>query len=268
MKLLKDIARLLVLTSISLSLIPLTTAKAADAIQVQNSTAITYSANDTSADTTGDSTSTTSASKVADSKTSEVNVTVLSGYLTLEAVPDFNFGTMMQGTTAKLKNNTADVTGFDNATHPNSVGIDGNDTGLLEIIDSRNFSSTMPGFSLTATMGQLTTADGASSLPAILKLGSIPLLNSDNENISSSATDLKTNSTTIKSVNGSDAATTGTVIDLSKGSYNAGMVKANFNTPDSASLTIPGTSDNSKKSAKNMNSVITWTLSAKPNATN
>lgn len=247
MKLLKNIVRLSFLISLSLSITPLTTAKAADAIQVQTE------------DTTDTGTTTTDAGTPA---YSDVSVTVLSGILTLEAVPDFNFGTMMQGTTAKLKSNTANVDGFSNAVD------DGNSTGLLEIIDSRNFSSTMAGFTLSASIGQLESSDGSETLPAILKLSSLPLLNSDNQNISNSSADLKTQAITTKSVDGDTPATSDTLINLEKGSYNAGMIKANFNTPDSASLTIPGTSNTTTKSAKNMNAVVTWTLTAKPTVTN
>lgn len=248
MKFLKNIIRLLALTSLSLSLTPLTTTKAAeaDAISVDKSDSVVTSlaAND---------------STIADSKTSTVTVTVLSGYLTLDAVPDFNFGNIALGTTAKLKNNTPDTTGMTNAVK------DGNSKGLLQVTDSRNLTSKedIPGFNLSAKMGSLVGADNT-SLDAILDLSSMPLLDSNNNNVSSSSASLSTQAASLAS----NASTTSTVMDLKKGSYNPGVIKAEFNTPDSASMTLPKNSDYSyDKSSKNMNAVVTWTLTANPTTT-
>lgn len=275
MKLLKNIVCLLVLTSLSLSITPLTTAKAATAakaIQVNTREATsaslspTYSALSSSDVATPTSTA-ADTTTTADTATSDVSVTVLSGILTLEAVPNFNFGSMMQGTTAKLKNNTVDTTGYnsDDNTKPITAGKDGNDSGLLEVIDSRNTSDKMPGFTLSASMGPLKTIDSDSTadLNAILHLSAIPLLDSDKNNVSTTSNDLTTETASIDSEKGNTA----NVMNLEAGSYNAGIISANFNTPDSASLNIPGSGNNTEKSAKNMNAVITWTLTAKPTVT-
>ncbi|CAJ1189714.1 hypothetical protein FD33_GL001983 [Companilactobacillus paralimentarius DSM 13238 = JCM 10415] len=248
MKFLKNIIRLLALTSLSLSLTPLTTIKAAeaDAISVDKSDSVVTSlaAND---------------STEPNSTTSTVTVTVLSGYLTLDAVPDFNFGNIALGSTAKLKNNTPDTTGINNAVD------DGNSKGLLQVTDSRNLTSKedIPGFNLSAKMGSLVGTDNT-SLDAILDLSSMPLLDSNNNNVSSSSTSLSTQAASLVS----NASSTSTVMDLKKGSYNPGVIKAEFNTPDSASMTLPKNSDYSyDKTSKNMNAVVTWTLTANPTTT-
>jgi hypothetical protein len=272
MKMLKNIVRLLVLTSLGLSVTPLTTANAATAIQVDKSSELGIStvANDSldtavpaSADTT--TTSTNDPTKA----TSNVSVTVLSGILTLEAVPNFNFGSVMQGSTAKLKNNTVDTTGYNSTdkTKPITAGEDGNNNGLLEVIDSRNKTDKMPGFTLSASMGPLKTVDSdttTADLNAVLHLSAIPLLDGDKNNVSTSSTDQMTKPASIDS---SKADSTATVMNLESGSYNAGIISASFTTPDSASLHVLGSGDNTKQSAKNMNAVITWTLTAKPTVT-
>lgn len=58
--------------------------------------------------------------------TSEAWARVISGYLTLDAVPDLYFGTVVAGGPAALKDNTSVRTN------------DGNDRGLLQVTDSRS----------------------------------------------------------------------------------------------------------------------------------
>ena len=279
MKIFKNIVRLLVLTSLSMPLTPLTTAKAATnnkAIKVNNTTeslAIAYSSNTTpttEAASTDTSSNTTTTKADGSPATSTVSVTVLSGILTLEAVPDFNFGTMTVGSIGKLKSNVVNTDGFtvDNGTNTSdaTAGRDGNTDGTLSVIDSRNNLKDMPGFTLSAAIGKLnpTNTDGGSTLDAILHLNPMPLINEENNNVSNSATPLKTDKISVSSVTGNSAP----VMNLTKGSYNGGLIKATFNTPDSASLEIPNTADNTKTSAKNMNAVVTWTLNAAPATTN
>lgn len=276
MKLFKNIVQILALVSLSLSVTPLTTAKAATNTPIQvtkedtkataTSLGITTTpvAEAASTDTTGDTTTT----NAGDPASSNVSVTVLSGILTLEAVPDFNFGAMMQGTIAPLKTNTVDTSGFntDGSTSATAAK-DGNDAGLLEVIDSRNDMKTMPGFTLSASISKLnpSTANAKdASLRAILHLSAMPLLNGDNDNVSTSSKDLTTEKTSI------DSGETGNentmpVMALEAGSYNGGVIKANFNTSDSASLELPDSGTASTEaSAKKMNSIVTWTLSTKP----
>jgi len=246
MKLIKNVILLLAMVSFSMSTLPLTTAKAAD----------------TSVQPVADE-------SVIEKKTSTVTVTVVSGVLTLDKVPDFNFGTMARGTTVKLKSNTADTEGFNSDT----IGEDGTTTnpeGYLQVTDSRNLlpETEMPGFTLTASMGKLMTANASESeaLNAILHLSAIPLVDGDNVNVSSTGVDAKTKAASISS-----GSTAQTVMALKKGEYNAGVIRAQYNTPDSASLesfsnSTGGSSD--EPSGKNMNAIITWTLNANPVATN
>lgn len=244
MKHLKSIIRLLVLTCLSLPLTPLTTVKAADAIQVDNTT---------SSDTT----------TATDSKTSTVKVTVLSGYLSLDAVPNFNFGNVALGSTVKLENNTHDSDEF---TGSASNGIDGNDKGLLQVTDSRNLTSkeNMPGFTVSASITDLNDAKGDISLSDILHLSSMPLLDGDNNNVSNTSSNLYTKEASLSSI----TKNTEQIINLQKGTYNPGVIKANFNTPDSASMTVPQDSSYSgDKTTKKMNAVITWKLTTTPTVT-
>lgn len=280
MKLFKNIARLLVLTSLSLSFTPLTTAKAAttnNALNVDTSAVtgktsskslgVTYSANTPTATPIAESTDADTTTTTKDA-TSQVSVTVLSGILTLEAVPDFNFGTIMQGSIAKLQNNNPDTSEFntDRDKDPLTAGIDGNTSGLLEVIDSRNSKETMPGFTLTAGMGKLMSADASSSLNAILNLTAMPLIDGDKNNVSTTSTDLTTRAVKIES--GGDAQA---VMSMAPGSYNGGLISTSFNTPDSASLEIPKGQDSvisGGSGTKNMNAIVTWTLNSAPPATN
>lgn len=267
MKIFKNIVRLLALTSLSLSFSPLTTAKA---VTVNNALGGTTTTGSTNTDTS----TSADASNSDKSDTSTVTVNVLSGILTLDAVPDFNFGSMMIGSTAKLASNTVDLDdGFnsDSAAGDVTSGADGNSAGTLQMTDSRNTSGSdnMPGFVLTAKMGQLvnsTSDDDSIALNAILNLSSIPLVDSNDENVSNTESNLSTEKAAITS-DGNSA----TVIKMTKGSYRPGVIKAKFNTPDSASLTIPkdGQSVTTSKdpSSKNVNAVVTWTLSANPTVT-
>ena len=271
MKLLKNIIRLFVLTSISLSITPLTTANAATTpIKVSNETNslnITYNtpvaeaASVGTADTTTDNDTTTT--DAGDPAYSNVSVTVLSGILTLQAVPDFNFGSMMIGSTTNLKSNTVDYDKDSTGSATNSTfASDGNTSGLLTVIDSRNDLKEMPGFSLTASMGKLQSSDASSSLNAILTLNSIPLLNDQKENVSNSETPLTTDKAVIDSTKSDQVP----VMNLQAGTYTGGMISAAFNTSDSASMEIPKgqSSVTSGTQVKNMNSIVTWTLSTKP----
>lgn len=269
MKILKNIVRLLALASLSLSISPLTTAKAVTVNSGFTDTGTTSGGTaDTGSSTTGDDTTTTD--KEAQST---VTVNVLSGILTLDAVPDFSFGSMMIGSTAKLASNTVDASDFntDGSQGTLTAGKDGNSDGVLQITDSRNTSGSdnMPGFTLTASMGKLYESElgnADNSLIAILNLSAIPLVDNDNENVSNTESNLYTKDAAITS-----DTNTATVIQMEKGKYRPGIIKAKFNTPDSASLTIPkdGQTVTASKdpSAKKMNAVVTWTLSANPSVT-
>lgn len=77
----------------------------------------------------------TSTSAESDDKTPATGVSdgyvyLISGFLTLDDVPDFNFGTVAVGSTGYLVNNSG------------AIGDDGNSDGVLQVTDSR---STVPG---------------------------------------------------------------------------------------------------------------------------
>lgn len=271
MKLLKNIIRLFVLTSISLSMTPLTTANAAttpikvsnetDSLNITYNTPVAEATSVDTADTTTDNDTTTT--DAGDPAYSNVSVTVLSGILTLQAVPDFNFGSMMIGSTTNLKSNTVDYDKDSTGSATNSTfASDGNTSGLLTVIDLRNDLKEMPGFSLTASMGKLQSSDALSSLNAILTLNSIPLLNDQKENVSNSETPLTTDKAVLDSTKSDQVP----VMNLQAGTYTGGMISAAFNTSDSASMEIPKgqNSVTSGTQVKNMNSIVTWTLSTKP----
>jgi len=258
MKLIKNIVRLLALITLSLSFSPLITVHAADAIQVNTKT---YNA------LTGDTTTTApdgTQTKTDGDPTSEVSVTVLSGILTLDAVPDFNFGTAMLGSTTKLKNNEVDSSKFGTTS---TYGKDGNKSGILQMTDSRNLKDAehMPGFQLTATMGKLqgTVGSNTAAIDATLCLSAMPLVDGENNNVSNSSTDIKTLPAEISSRTGSQA----NIINMAANSYNPGVIQTKFTTPDSASLKLGGTANPSEQSSKNMNAIITWNLSAAPSVT-
>ncbi|WP_334331815.1 MULTISPECIES: WxL domain-containing protein [unclassified Companilactobacillus] len=267
MKPFNKIIRLLALTSLIIAATPLTQVKAADsadAITVQNGFS------DSTTTGTTDAITYESNADESNQKTSTVTVTVLSGILTLDAVPDFNFGTMSKGTTVKLKNNTANTDGFTTGSDDGSdnAGIDGNSDGYLQVTDSRNLTdpSNMPGFQLSASIGKLNIASNetSESLDAILHLSALNLVDDEDKNVTNSDTLLKTKAVDISSVDGNDQ----TVIDMKSGTYNPGVIRAKYNTPDAASLTIPNDGTGSTKSSKNMNAVVTWTLTASPSVTN
>lgn len=212
---------------------------------------------DTSAVTEDDGTTQTAdANKVA---TSNVTVDILSGILTLNAVPDFAFGSTMIGSSSKLVSNDVDTTDTDAP-----LGEDGSSEGVVKMIDSRTQTTkdgmaTGPGFSLTASIGNL--VHGTSELGAILTLSSMPLVDQNDQNVSiNSAKDFKTTKGVLQS--GGPAQQ---LINLQGGTYRAGVIRAHFSTPDSASLEVPNQTNTApSNSVTKYNAVVTWTLNAAP----
>ncbi|KRL11943.1 hypothetical protein [Schleiferilactobacillus perolens] len=87
--------------------------------------------------------------------TSDAVVKIIEGYLTLDAVPDFNFGTVVPGAKAALQN-------FSGA-----ISDDGNDQGDLQITDSRSTSAaTYSAAPFPATDTDVTNAVSGSNLSA------------------------------------------------------------------------------------------------------
>ena len=91
---------------------------------------------------------------------SDATVRVQEGFLTLDAVPDMNFGLTAQSKTANKNLPLINNQGL--------ISDDGNDSGLLKVTDSRTSTSgeegsttttTMP-WQLTATLGDFANVDG------------------------------------------------------------------------------------------------------------
>ncbi|WP_099974310.1 WxL domain-containing protein [Lactobacillus terrae] len=176
----------------------------------------------------------TNASTTPQTATSEANVTVASDMLTLDAVPDFGFGTVAAGTTATLANNDS------------VINNDGNAKGLLQVTDSRTSTDgKTAGYIVTANMSAFN--DGtADATGFVLNLASVNLRDSVDNALAG-----KTTAATL------EAGSAKTV--LANNSY--GSARANFVDSKDASLSVP---DNAatKGSAKSYTSTITWTLTA------
>lgn len=211
------------------------------------------------ADTTSDVTSLTDSNNIAiayndgdassetDTKTSNVNVTVISGTLTLDAVPSFNFENAQAGTSVNLKDNSTD----------GDVVVDGNSKGILKVTDSRKNS---PGFILSARLNSFSNSDNDFTMT----LNSQELYDDSGDNISNSSNDLTTEKAKLTA--GSNQNTE--VMNLASGSYQSGTITTSFTSPDSASLYVPNSADNSNTSSvKKYSSTITWTLTPNPATT-
>lgn len=94
---------------------------------------------------------------------SDATVKVEEGFLTLDAVPDMNFGLTAQSKTANKNLPLINNQGL--------ISDDGNDSGLLKVTDSRTSTSgeegsttttTMP-WQLTATLGDFANVDGTAA---------------------------------------------------------------------------------------------------------
>lgn len=194
--------------------------------------------------------------KISAKASSDANVTVVSGYLSLEQVPDFSFGRSIAGSTAQLQQGTS---GIDD---------DGNQNGMLKITETRFNDDTAPvngqskngGFQLSAKMDPFTSQD--SSAAAVSGF----TLNLKNKSLvattGSTATTLATNDATLKD----DGTTSQTILTAKPTDKLSGTYYAQFLKPDDASLVIPA-------DAKGKNGVglykgqITWTLTANADGT-
>lgn len=204
-------------------------------------------------------------STVADATAkSNANVTVVSGILTLDAVPDFGFGNGAAGSTVTLKNNDRDA-------NADASAEDGNNEGLLQVTESRvDKDNVAPGFTLTAALAPFTSKQDASGTGVndfTLNLASQGLVDGKGENVT-------TSTSTSGAINSEAAALTsdskaGNVMSLKAGTYKTGSISTNFTKADGdkaagATLDIPDdagkVSTPDKASAKSFNSTITWTL--------
>lgn len=245
---------------------------------IATSTLLTLSTNTVNADTTtatvaSDGTSTAADGKVVDSKSSTVSVTVVSGILTLDAVPDFSFRAV-DGAKVGLTSNTTDNTNNSaGAATANNGDSDGNNTGLLQVTDSRvsldnNGGTQSAGFTLGASISSLQPFDSSNKAISGFSLTLNPQALIDDQG---NTVDPR-NATTVFSKKAvlSDNNTSDTnVLDLKPDEYKPGVVSAIFSQfTDGASLYLPkGSTDASGKSESKYNAVITWTLTPKPQST-
>jgi len=207
--------------------------------------------------------------------TSNAAVKVVNGVLVLNEVPDFNFGSAVAGQTKDLVDNTRDS---------NAQGQDGNASGNLSVLESRQISEDgttngATGFDLTAQLGAFVDASTGKAQTVSTKgnfvLNLLPQSVTDGQNVitglktSAAALDASdTSATAAKSVMSVSSAT-------NKDAYKDGEYLASFKAADSttgakagATLAIP---NDIKASAKgevsSLNAPITWTLTAKSAAT-
>ncbi|WP_125567405.1 WxL domain-containing protein [Companilactobacillus insicii] len=186
----------------------------------------------------------------SDTKTSNVSVKVITGLLTLDAVPNFNFGNGASGTTLNLKDNSDD----------GDIIVDGNSQGILQVTESRkNADGQTPGFNLSARLNSF-TSNGQKINGFSMTLNPEELYDADGDNVSTTSNKITTNKARLTA--GSNQETN--VMNLAAGSYKAGTITTSFTTSDSASLYVPKNADTSSKPAKKYSSSIVWTLTPTP----
>ena len=183
---------------------------------------------------------------------SDATVKVEEGFLTLDAVPDMNFGLTAQSKTANKNLPLINNQGL--------ISDDGNDSGLLKVTDSRTSTSgeegsttttTMP-WQLTATLGDFANVDGTAV--ANLSDWAINLKQTSGENTSGKMPSLYQP----KLVSGDK--TQHRVMQSAQGT-GYGSTSVYYNKANTASLDM-----GANVPAGQYDAPITWTLNAPPNA--
>ena len=183
---------------------------------------------------------------------SDATVKVEEGFLTLDAVPDMNFGLTAQSKTANKNLPLINNQGL--------ISDDGNDSGLLKVTDSRTSTSgeegsttttTMP-WQLTATLGDFANVDGTAV--ANLSEWAINLKQTSGENTSGKMPSLYQP----KLVSGDK--TQHRVMQSAQGT-GYGSTSVYYNKANTASLDM-----GANVPAGQYDAPITWTLNATPNA--
>lgn len=183
---------------------------------------------------------------------SDATVKVEEGFLTLDAVPDMNFGLTAQSKTANKNLPLINNQGL--------ISDDGNDSGLLKVTDSRTSTSgeegsttttTMP-WQLTATLGDFANVDGTAV--ANLSDWAINLKQTSGENTSGKMPSLYQP----KLVSGDK--TQHRVMQSAQGT-GYGSTSVYYNKANTASLDM-----GANVPAGHYDAPITWTLNATPNA--
>ncbi|WP_459576787.1 WxL domain-containing protein, partial [Companilactobacillus alimentarius] len=150
---------------------------------------------------------------------SNANVTVQSGLLTLDAVPDFGFANAAEGTTVNLDNN--DTNG--------NPATDSQGQDKLTVTDSRTGA---PGFTVDASITKFMpegSSDTADAKAYTLNLTPTKLLNDKGVNVSTNGV-AKTSEAHINGDSkGNGSADDSNVINLAAGTYAEGPINASFN---------------------------------------
>ncbi|MQS89150.1 WxL domain-containing protein [Companilactobacillus mishanensis] len=171
------------------------------------------------------------------SATSEANVQIVSGFLTLDMVPDFSFGTVISGGKTNLKPATV-----------STIKDDGNSQGILQVSETRD---TAKGFVVTAELaGFRADGKGDEQKDFTLALTKQALVDQDGKNIAGASSKQATITSDNKPVE---------VINLADGAYNKGQIRAIFNNSDAAQLSV-GKSSVTGQKKQAYSSVITWKL--------
>ena len=182
---------------------------------------------------------------------SDATVKVVSGYLTLDAVPDMNFGQTAQSETAPSE-------ALPLQDNQGIVDDDGNDSGLLKVTDSRPdktadaTAKTMP-WQLTAQLGNFTATNSSSTSTAVPTDGwAINLEQKSGSNTQDSMPALAQPALT--------AGGSARQVLRATDTRGQGSTMVYYNKADSASLTMPA-----NVKAGQYDAPITWTLNATPN---
>ena len=183
---------------------------------------------------------------------SDATVKVEEGFLTLDAVPDMNFGLTAQSKTANKNLPLINNQGL--------ISDDGNDSGLLKVTDSRTSTSGEEGstttttrpWQLTATLGDFANVDGTAV--ANLSDWAINLKQTSGENTSGKMPSLYQP----KLVSGDK--TQHRVMQSAQGT-GYGSTSVYYNKANTASLDM-----GANVPAGQYDAPITWTLNATPNA--
>lgn len=175
---------------------------------------------------------------------SDASVTVVSGFLTLEQVPDFSFGRVMENTTARLQQGTS------------AIDDDGNQDGILRVTESRKDNA---GFDVTAKMDDFTNDKDVVSKGFVLNLNPVAFINASNGDYSG----IQTGKVSL------DADKEKTVLSATKENKLQGTYQAKYSDSKDASLVVPKdtSSKDSGKTATSYKGKITWTLNAKAEGT-
>lgn len=191
---------------------------------------------------------------------SDANVQVISGFLSLEQVPDFSFGRTIENSVVDLQSNASAIDGDD-----------GNNGGYLKVTESRNTAearaegdtSTAKGFSISAKLGDFTNNKNIVTPDFVLTLNPVVF---KNLNPASGISGLQTSSAVLTSGKGEAQ----TIANVEAKNDKNGQYVAKFNTPKSAQLTVPAktaSTDTKDNGVAKYKSVVTWTLNAKAGST-